>query len=114
MKYRKILHILLAWTFFGILFWTAGCARLSQRLKPSPKPVLEKVHPSAYPAFLDDMALDGLEHGVVQSLAYFNRVPQTRKFKFGKDLFDARHMIQTLDHFLAFIRTRPDTRQLRQ
>ena len=100
MKYKKILNSLLVLALSGTMVWTAGCARLSQRLKPSPKPVLEKVHPSAYPAFLDDMALDGLEHGVAQSLAFYNRVPQTRKFKFGEDLFDTRHMIQTLEHFL--------------
>jgi membrane-bound lytic murein transglycosylase A len=114
MKYKKIHNILLVLALSGTMVWNAGCARLSQRLKPSSKTVLEKVHPSAYPGFDDDMDFDGLEHGVVQSLAYFNRVPQTRMFKFGKDLFDARHMIQTLEHFLTFIRTRPDTRHLRQ
>ena len=114
MKYIKNPNTLLIFALFGTLVWTAGCARLSQLLKPSSKPVLEKVHPSAYPAFLDDMALDGLEHGLVQSLAFYNRIPQTRKFRFGEDLFDTRHMIETLEHFLTFIRTRPDTQQLKQ
>ena len=114
MKYKKILNSLLVLALSGTMVWTAGCSRLSQRLKPSPKTVLEKVSPSAYPAFLDDMALDGLEHGVVQSLAFYNRIPQTRKFKFGEDLFDARHMIQTLEHFLTFIRTRPDSQDIRK
>ena len=114
MTYRKPSQAVLALAFVGILFWTVGCARLSQGLKPSPKTVLKKIHPSDYPALLDDMALDGLEHGVVQSLAFYNRIPKTRKFQFGKDQFAARHMIHTLEHFLAFIRTRPDSREMRE
>ena len=114
MKFKRMLKALLAFAITGTMIWTLGCSQIAYRLKLTSTGVLEKISASAYPAFLDDMALDGLEHGMIQSLAYFNRIPKDRTFRFGEHVFDTRHMIQTLEHFLTFIRTRPNAQNLRK
>ena len=66
----------------------------------------------SYPDFHDDLELDGLEHSILKSLEYLERVPADRTFSFGEDRYDAAHMIKSLQHFLDFIRTNPTAKQL--
>ncbi len=75
---------------------------------------LIRIESSDYPEFSDDMDYDGLEHGVLQSILYLNKVPAARTFRFGKDVFDAAHMIRSMEHFLHFIQTKPSKQQLRK
>ncbi len=71
-----------------------------------------KIPRSAYPKFADDMGYDGLEHGLLQSLSYLKKIPETKKYYFGKDVFDTRRMIRSLEDFLTFTRKKPDRRSL--
>jgi membrane-bound lytic murein transglycosylase A len=41
-------------------------------------------------------------------------VPADRTYQFGKDHFDAGHLMQSLQHFLDFIRTNPSGRELKK
>jgi membrane-bound lytic murein transglycosylase A len=41
-------------------------------------------------------------------------VPADRTYQFGKDRFDAAHLIKSLQHFLDFIRTRPSSKELKK
>jgi len=75
---------------------------------------LYKIHSFRYPHFEDDMHYDGLEQSILQSIAYLQRVPPGRQFAFGKDTYDADHMIQSLEKFLAFIQTKPVQTELRK
>ncbi|MCP4689596.1 MAG: hypothetical protein GY859_16200, partial [Desulfobacterales bacterium] len=76
-------------------------------------PVLEKLEPSRHPSFSDDMALDGLERAILQSLTWLKRQPAKKKFVFGKDEYSVAHMTRSLDRFLAFIRGRPSAQDLK-
>ena len=67
-----------------------------------------------YPDFGDDLELDGLEHSILKSLVYLQRVPADRTYQFGKDRFDAAHLIKSLQHFLDFIRTSPSSKELKK
>jgi membrane-bound lytic murein transglycosylase A len=60
------------------------------------------------------MAYDGLEQCILQSILYLKKVPDARKFRFGEDVFDAAHMIRSMEHFLHFIQTKPSKQQLRK
>ncbi len=91
--------------FCPVLF-LSGCAGLKKE-PPAPRPVLERVSPSAYPAFNDDMAYDGLRHAILQSITYFKRIPSDRNFDFGPDRYTSAHLIRTMEHFLNFIQTQP-------
>jgi membrane-bound lytic murein transglycosylase A len=68
----------------------------------------------SYPDFSDDLELNGLEHSILKSLVYLQRVPADRTYQFGKDRFDAAHLMQSLQHFLDFIRTDPSNRELKK
>jgi membrane-bound lytic murein transglycosylase A len=68
----------------------------------------------SYPDFSDDLALDGLEHSILKSLDYLQKVPADRTYQFGEDRFDAAHLIQSLKHFLNFIQTNPSNKELKK
>ena len=68
----------------------------------------------SYPDFSDDLELDGLEHSLLKSLVYLQRVPADRTYQFGKDRFEAAHLIKSLQVFLDFIRTNPSNRELKK
>ena len=68
----------------------------------------------SYPDFSDDLALDGLEHSILKSLDYLQKVPADRTYQFGEDRFDAAHLIKSLQHFLDFIRMNPSNKELKK
>jgi len=108
---RYNLIIVLA-VFFSLLF--AGCALFKKRPPRVRETALIRIASSEYPEFSDDVAYDGLEHCILQSILYLNKVPADRKFRFGEDVFDAAHMIRSMEHFLQFIKTRPSIQDLRK
>jgi len=68
---------------------------------------MKKLSPRHYPEFTDSRNFAGLEAAIDQSLVYFNRVPATRTYTYGKDRYDAAHMIRSLEVFREFLKTRP-------
>ena len=83
----------------------SGCA-------PTKDKVMQRVSAWSYPKFYDDMQFDALEYGISQSLAYLYKIPADRQFVFGSDRYTARHMIQSLEYFLEYVKTRPSTDDL--
>jgi membrane-bound lytic murein transglycosylase A len=75
---------------------------------------LTRLSAAEFPLFEDDMNYDGLAHGILQSLEYMNRLPPDRTFSFGKDHFNAPHMVKSLEFFLDFIQGAPSHEALRQ
>ena len=85
--------------------WAAGCARPP---KPPVTPeVMERISSGSYPVFSDDMTYDGLEHGILKSLSYLQKIPVDRQFVFGQDSYSAAHMIRSLQYFLDYVQNRP-------
>jgi len=82
------------------LLLASGCA-------PTKEKVMQRISAWSYPKFQDDMQFDALEYGISQSLSYLNKIPADRQFAFGSDRYTARHMIQSLEYFLEYIKTRP-------
>jgi membrane-bound lytic murein transglycosylase A len=68
----------------------------------------------SYPDFSDDLEFEGLEFSISKSLDYLQRVPADRTYQFGKDRFDAAHLIKSLQYFLDFIRTSPSSNELKK
>lgn len=99
------------------LIWTVALAVLlsgcpAPMKKPAEEEALVRRARFSYPDFDDDLELVGLEHSILKSLEYLERVPADRTFSFGEDRFDTAHMIKSLQHFLDFIRTNPSDREL--
>ena len=98
----------------AILFaiWLSGCTQ------PAPAPdegaVMKRISDRSYPKFTDDMAYDGLEHGLQKSLSYLQKIPIDRQFVFGKDHYSTGHMIRSLQYFMDFVQSRPPIGELEQ
>ena len=75
---------------------------------------LVKLRPNQFPNFNDDMPFDSLEKAIDQSLEYLNKIDPSRSFRFGKDLFTASHLAESLDIFRAIIQRRPTSEELRK
>ncbi|MDP6395137.1 MAG: MltA domain-containing protein [Desulfobacterales bacterium] len=58
------------------------------------------------------MNYEGLEHAIGQSIAYLNRISHRQTFSIGKEEVNAVQMIDSLEHFLRFIRTAPSKGEL--
>ncbi len=82
--------------------------------KPPEELALVRKSTFAYPNFSDDLTFDGLEHGILKSIAYLQKVPADRSYQFGKDRFNAAHVMQSLQYFLDFIRTNPSRPELKK
>ncbi|MDH3829144.1 MAG: MltA domain-containing protein, partial [Desulfobacterales bacterium] len=82
--------------------------------KPPEETAMVRRSSFSYPDFGDDLELDGLEHSILKSLVYLQRVPADRTYQFGKDRFDAAHLIKSLQYFLDFIRTSPSRKELKK
>ncbi len=81
---------------------------------PTAETALKRLEPDAYPNFTDDLDYEGLERALVRSIAYLQTAAPERTFRFGPDLYDADHVLKSLQHFQGFIRTRPPARSLQQ
>jgi membrane-bound lytic murein transglycosylase A len=73
---------------------------------------MERISTHSYPKFSDDMTYDGLEHSILKSLSYFEKVPVDRLFVFGEDSYTTEHMIRSLQYFLEYIQSHPKTGDL--
>ena len=82
--------------------------------KPPEELALTRKSTFSYPDFHDDLELDGLEHSILKSLDYLQRVPVDRTYPFGQDRFEAAHLIKSLQYFLDFIRTKPSPKELKK
>jgi membrane-bound lytic murein transglycosylase A len=94
-------------TFTLVIF---GCTPSVK--KPSKENAMEWISSWAYPNFSDDLGYSGLEHSILKSLAYLNKIPADREFVFGQDRYDTDHMIVSLQQFLDFIQTQPSRQEL--
>ena len=95
-----------------ITFLIAGCKGITR--KPSEEDVMIRLSSFSYPKFTDDLAYDGLENCIIQSLSYLRKIPQDRVFEFGKDRYDTNHMIRSLEYFLEYIQNNPSRRDLKK
>jgi peptidoglycan lytic transglycosylase A len=92
---------------FLFLLTFTGCGIFKKRPSEIKETALIRIDSSEYPDFFDDMDYDGLENCIIGSVSYLNRVPPTKIFRFGQDVFNTAHMIKSLEYFLNFIRTKP-------
>ncbi len=106
----RYLTIILYVIIFALL--VSSC---KQKVKPPTREnAMEPISSRSYPDFSDDMTYNGLEHSILQSLSYLNKIPADRPFIFGKDQYDTEHMIKSLQHFLDYIQTRPARKDLEE
>ena len=89
--------------------WVLSCV---QPTKAPDRGVMEQISTRSYPKFSDDMLYDGLAHSISKSLTYLQRIPVDRKFVFGEDSYTTEHMIRSLEFFLEYIQSHPNSADL--
>jgi membrane-bound lytic murein transglycosylase A len=111
MKLNNVSYYLI-YAIFAALFalWISGCTQPSKI--PAEEPVMKRISSRSLPKFSDDMTYDGLEHSLLKSLSYLQKIPIDRQFDFGKERYTTEHMIRSLQFFLDFVQTRPATDEL--
>ena len=103
--------VLLICLFLAAL--VCGCAPIIHR-PPEEIAVFEKLPVSEYPEFVDDTYYVNLADSIQQSLLYLKNKPPGMKFKFGNDLYETSHMINSLEKFQVFINNKPTDDELQQ
>lgn len=88
-----------------------GCRNKKKVQDPRGNPLV-KVAESDLPEFRDTLFLQDLKASIDQSLVYFNRVPASRTYAYGPDMYTAAHMILSLETFKDFLATRPSPKDL--
>lgn len=113
MKFKcsnRYISIILAIFLSSLLL--AGCALFKKKPSKIKETALIKIDSSEYPDFWDDMAYDGLDSSILQSISYLKRLPPNKTFRFGQDVYNTSHLIKSLENFLRFIQTKPLKNQL--
>jgi len=98
----------------ALIMLFSGCAVIVKKPPPTEKAAMIRISASGYPDFSDDMFYDSLAHGILQSISYLKKVPVTKEFRFGNDVFNAAHMIRSLEHFRNYIQTKPSKQDLKK
>jgi membrane-bound lytic murein transglycosylase A len=114
LRYLYILYIIIYAITFALLVSSCKPKPMVKPEPPTRENAMELISSWSYPDFLDDMTYDGLEDSLLQSLSYLNKIPADRQFIFGKDQYNAKHMIKSLQHFLDYIQTRPPRQDLKK
>ncbi len=96
----------------GTLFFLSGCVPTVPEKPPVAPGVLTRIRAEEFPFFADDMDYDGLATAIQQSLTYYSRVPDDRRFGFGPLEVEKSRMVRSLELFQNFIAERPDRDQL--
>jgi membrane-bound lytic murein transglycosylase A len=94
-------------TVFAILIAIGMCGCVQTTRAPDGENVMERISSRSYPEFNDDMMYDGLEHSLLKSMEYLQKLPIDREFVFGEDRYTTEHMIRSIQRFLDFIQNRP-------
>jgi len=110
----RYLYIIIYAITFALLVSSCKPKPMVKPKPPTRENAMELISSWSYPDFLDDMTYNGLEDSLLQSLSYLNKIPADRQFIFGKDQYNARHMIKSLQHFLDYIKTRPPRQDLKK
>ncbi|MGM0787506.1 MAG: MltA domain-containing protein, partial [Thermodesulfobacteriota bacterium] len=68
---------------------------------------IRQVAAESLPGFSDDLACEDLAEALEQSIAYYERLPEERKFDFGKDSYSAGQMAAGMKRFKALVEKKP-------
>ncbi|MEH0019813.1 MAG: MltA domain-containing protein [Desulfobacter sp.] len=100
----------IVWSLFCLVVFS-GCG--DKPVEPgASQNALKRLSVRQFPKFFDSRGFENLAGSVRESLVYFNRVPATRTYVYGKDRYDAVHMIRSHETFLAFLEKNPTPSQL--
>ena len=95
----------------AVLALAIGCQSFRE-IPITRKNALERLMPSAYPVFSDDLTFEEMTDAISQSLSFLKKLPPDREFQFGADRYRADHLIQSFERFQKFIEQTPSGKAL--
>ncbi len=110
-KLRPGVFFLIA-IFIGLFISIMAGCHPGVKEVPSKIDPLEKLKPSNYPLFMDNMDYKGLKESIERSLEYYKRIPLDREFTYEKDVYTAQHLIHSLETFQTYLDQDPSTKAL--
>ncbi len=99
--------------FIALLCFLCGCFP-GVREEITKYNSLKKLEQREYPLFTDQFNFQDLIFSIDKSLEYFKKVPLERKYQYGKEVFNAAHLITSLEIFKTFLQQDPSTEDLNQ
>ena len=115
MMNKMSVNIISAFFFVIIVCFFSGChPGPGVREEITQFNCLKKLKPKKHPLFIDNLDFQGLATSIDHSLEYFKRVPLERKYQYGNQIFNAAHMIISLETFKAFLENKPSTKALNE
>ncbi|MFP4159736.1 MAG: murein transglycosylase A [Desulfobacterales bacterium] len=74
---------------------------------PAAAAEIRQVPSGSLPGLSDDLGCEDLAEAVAQSIAYYERLPQNRKFDFGGDSYSAGQLAAGMKRFKALVEKKP-------
>lgn len=107
--YKSLAAIILVISIHALIvfFYT------SKEVEITRQTALEKIELSEYPIFIDNLKFKDLTDSLEQSLKYYNKLPKTRIFHFGKDSYDVDHLIKSLENFSLLLSNNSSDNEIR-
>jgi len=99
----KMSKILIQWLCFMVMACVFSGCHPGVKEKTTQFNSLKKLKLREYPVFIDTHDFEALRTSIDKSLIYFKKVPLQRKYQYGKDIYNAAHMIVSLETFKAFL-----------
>ena len=102
--------------FMVLIFFLSGCFP-GVREEITKYNSLQKLKAKDYPVFIDnldyqDLISSDLISSIDNSLKYFKKVPLERKYQYGKEVYSAAHLINSLETFKAALLKPSSTKSL--
>lgn len=112
MKIKQMTNRILALVLVCLIFAVSGCGVSRQNITRLNS--LELLSYPEYPEFVDNLDFQGVQAAIDHSLTYFKKVPLDRSYHYGKDVYTAAHMIESLEVFKGFLQGMPSSQELNQ
>ncbi|HMA85931.1 MAG TPA: hypothetical protein VKN73_09525, partial [Desulfosalsimonadaceae bacterium] len=107
-KNRKIGY-LCPWIFVSIFFLLSAALPVLPAASQATagQPVIQKLARDKLPQFSDDLDLARLSLAIQSSLAYYERLPDSREFEFAGQTYRSGELKDRLSEFLVFLAETP-------
>ncbi|MFP4533216.1 MAG: murein transglycosylase A [Desulfobacterales bacterium] len=97
------------WVFLSIFFLLSAALPVLQAASQATegKPAIQKLPRDKLPQFSDDLDLARLSPAIQSSLAYYEKLPDSREFEFAGQTYRSGELKTGLSEFLAFLAENP-------
>ncbi|MBS0013722.1 MAG: MltA domain-containing protein [Desulfobacterales bacterium] len=75
---------------------------------------MAEMPPSRHPVFADDLDYGGLSRAIGQTIAYYEKLPSSRRMAYGPDTYAVKDLISGLRRFQRFVEKKPSAEAVKK